>query len=181
MFGDVIYIDESKRYFASVGVVVDGSYYSNPKVEKNLDGFIVSPVIRKNMFGQDAIIGYAESVSKKIVADYVYVKDYEGFTERYICDHKEGTAVGPHPLIRGIIDHKPRRERIYADGDLFWEIRDSYDVTMVLTEEEIRNYYNQVNDFVTLKLNKLRKKANELIVEKYRNDNQTAISQLKLK
>lgn len=172
MYGDKIYVESDKKYLAGVKTVIENSRVGNEIFDffddDFLDAFIVSPIIRRDFFGREEIIGYAESVTGEVVADRV------GQTCLYrVVDHKEGYSVGFKSLIRsyfdGVINRDNWKEDWFKKGDLYWDIDLEHDVTEYASSEELEKYFSQKPEEVQKRLAAAREKAKSIVLNEYAN------------
>lgn len=175
MLFDEIFIDESKKYVARVKTVNEDSRHINEEKgvlvaktsDESLDALIVCPVYRKNRFEKKKeLIGFAEVVSKRIVADYVPMPHFSiiaGYCVKVntICDHKDGYRVGYPSKMRDVLEKVSERSPLYKAGDLFWDINFDFDINNIMSSEEIDSYFKQSSADINMRLNRCRKAASK--------------------
>ena len=146
-----------------------------------LDAFIVSPIIRRDLFGREETIGYAECITGEVVADRVGQMEDDAISSSFrdlychycVVDHKEGYSVGFKSSIRSYFDGVKNRDNWKEDwfqkGDLYWDIDLEHDVTKYASSEELEKYFSQKPEDIQKRLIAAREKAKSKVLNEHAN------------
>ena len=132
-------------YVATATPIVTRYGYGFDNFEKEVDTFLVKPIIKKTLFGDYNIVGYVEAVSNVKIIDTKEFRD---------------------PITRKIeIINYDEKTRSVDIGNVDWHVNLFYKAHQLLSNEEIKKYMSCNSYEILKRIDEVREFCSDIIKE----------------